>query len=91
MSKLLEFKAGELKQLREFQPSVKVSLAVIQSASKCAASCKVFHQTDLTPLFPHRHRTDTAGSHQVHLVGPLKVILHRPIIQANPGVVMAQT
>lgn len=85
----MEFKAGELKKLTEFQPLVKVSLAVIQSASKCAAYCEVFHQTDLTPPLAHRHRTDTAGAHQVHLVGPLKVILHCPIIQANPGVVMA--
>lgn len=43
MSKLLECKAGELKQLREFQPLVKVSLAAIQSASKCAASREVLH------------------------------------------------
>lgn len=28
--------------------------------------------------------------HQVHLVRPLEVVLHRPIIETNPGVVMAQ-
>lgn len=36
------------------------------------------------------HAEMTKNSHQVHLVGPLEVVLHRPIVQTDPGVVVAQ-